>query len=291
VSAKDDTRTNEELLHVALTEEDEDRAWDAIAVLYLRASPDTLEAARQLCASADSHARRVGADILGQLGISEREKLFQEEAVATLLDMLEGEQDPQALHSIAVALGHRHDPRAIRPLARLKNHPDFRVREGVVHGIMAYEDDLAIATLIELSDDPESLVRDWAAFSLGAQIKTDTPDIRAALLARTTDEDVDIRAEAILGLAKRYDERAVEILIPLLRSDIFWDDTTESDYFRTLELEAAEELADPHLLPALEQLRQDWWQYNEAMEHEDSLYDVLKTVIEVIKAGQPNQEG
>ena len=200
--------------------------------------------------------------------------------------MLEHEQDPAVLHSIAVALGHRHDPRAIRPLARFKNHPDPGVREGVVHGLMAYEDELAISTLIELSADPESLIRDWATFGLGTQIKSDTPAIRSALLARTSDEDVDVRAEALIGLAKRRDQRVAELLIPLLEPDIFWSDISSGDYSRSLELEAAEELADPRLLPALERLAQEWGRYNEAMVHEDSLYDVLE---EAIKACQPGK--
>lgn len=279
----DDPRSHEELLHAALTEDDEDLAWGAIAALHQLGNADTCKAARQLCASQDAHERHVGADILGQLALPER--TFQEESVQVLLSMLEHEQDPAVLHSIAVALGHRHDSRAIKPLARLKNHPHPDVREGVVHGLMAYEDELAINTLIELSADPESLIRDWATFGLGTQIKSDTPAIRSALLARTSDEDVDVRAEAIIGLARRRDQHVAELLISLLDPDIFWSDISSGDYSRSLELEAAEELADPRLLPALERLAHEWGGYNEAMVHEDSLYDVLE---EAIKACQPS---
>lgn len=283
---RNDPRTNEELLHVALTEEDEDLAWGAIAALHGRGSPDTFDAARQLCASEDANERCVGADILGQLGYSMNDdSKFHEESVIILLDMLEHEQDLDVLHSIAMALGWRHDTRAIEPLVRFKNHPDLRVREGVVHSLGDHEDDLAIATLIELSADPESLIRDWATFSLGAQIGADTTAIRSALLARTADEDAGVRGEAIRGLARRHDERTVEALIPLLDAGMFWGDLTRGDYFRFLALEAAEELGDPRLLPLLERLRQKCGQYDGVVA--DWLYSRIE---EAIEACQPRSE-
>ncbi len=284
-SLRDDPRTDEELLRVALTEQDDDLAWHAIGALHLRGSPDTFKAARQLCASADARERRVGADILGQLGTPE--PTYHEESVTILLGMLEREQDPAVLNAIAIALGHRKDPRAIEPLAHLKNYPDEHVRYGVVFGLLAQEDERAINALIELSTDPDSDVRDWATFGLGSMIETDTPAIRAALLARLTDEDFDVRAEAIQGLTARRDERVIEALIALLDVGIFWGDITASDYFRMLGLEAAEELADPRLLPALVRLRQEWGGHSEAGA-EDSLYDILEAAI---KACQPAQEG
>jgi HEAT repeat protein len=42
------------------------------------------------------------------------------------------------------------------------------------------------------------------------QIDRDTPDVRDALAARLDDENEDARAEAIRGLARRRDERALE---------------------------------------------------------------------------------
>ncbi len=46
-------------------------------------------------------------------------------------------------------------PEAIVGLAELANHPDVRVRRGVVFGLMAHKDDLAIRALIELSTDED----------------------------------------------------------------------------------------------------------------------------------------
>src|SRR5581483_9093861 len=214
-----DTRTNEELLHVALTEADEEVVREAIMEMHMRGGRDVFEHACRLCASPEARERRVGADILGQLGTPNH--TFPEETLSILLSMLEQEQEPKVLNSIAVALGHRHDPQAIEPLARLKNHQDEGVRFGVVFGLMGHEDALAIQTLMELSTDTDVDVRDWATFGLGSQIEADTPAIREVLAARLTDEDENVRGEAIVGLARRHDRRMVEPLLTDLEAGWF----------------------------------------------------------------------
>jgi HEAT repeat protein len=183
----------------------------ALVALHVRGTPEVFARAQELCASADPRERRVGADILGQLGINP--PAFLAESVAILLDMLACEQDPAVLNSVAVALGHRHEPRAIPALIAHAAHPDALVRCGVVFGLLAYDDDAAIATLIHLSSDADPDVRDWATFGLGTQIDTDTPAIREALLARTVDVDGTVRGEALVGLARRHDPRVVDLLL------------------------------------------------------------------------------
>lgn len=259
-----DTHTNEELLHVALTEADEDVAWRAIAELQGRGDRDVFDHACRLCQMEDAQARRIGADILGQLGVhvGQPGRAFHEETMAVLLAMIEHEQDPHVLHAVAIALGHRRDPRAIEPLVALKNHPDTLVRYAVVHGISGYEDELAIQALIELSTDPDVDVRDWATFGLGSQIDADTPAIRAALFARLTDEEGDTRGEAMVGLARRHDRGMVELLL----NDL------EAGWFGSLLIEAAAEIGDPCLYPILLRLREEWegdkenWRYKELEE-------------------------
>ncbi len=223
-----DTRTNEELFNAALTltEADEEFAWTAITELQHRGTRDVFEQACKLCASPESQERRVGTSILGQLGVLKR--TFPAETVTVLLDMLELEQEPRVLESIAIALGHRHDPRAIEPLARLKKHPNDHVRYGVVSGLTGYEDELAIQTLIELSRDTTAYyVRDWATFGLGTQIKSDTSAIREALVACMADEEGIVRGEAMIGLALRHDQRMIE---PLLNDlTVGWLGTTLTD--------------------------------------------------------------
>ena len=241
-----DIRTNDELFHAALTNTDEDAVWTTISDLQLRGSRDIFEHSSNLCTSPEPYKRRVGVDILGQLGITNN--TFHEEVLAILLSMLEKEQEPTVLKSIAIALGHRHDPRAIEPLIHLKKHPDEGVREGVVSGLTSYEDELAIQTLIELSKDPAAYyIRDWATFALGTQIKADTPAIREALVARLVDEEGIVRGEAMIGLALRHDQRMLE---PLLN-----DLTT--GWLGTMLTDEADRIRQS-LYPALVQLREMW---------------------------------
>jgi HEAT repeat protein len=257
------TLTNDELFHAALTNTDEDTTWLAISELQLRGSRDIFEHSSNLSTSTEPYKRRVGADILGQLGITNNS--FNEEVLAILLSMLEQEQEPAVLKSIAIALGHRHDPRAIEPLVRFKKHPDDGVREGVVFGLMSHEDELAIQTLIELSRDPDAYyIRDWATFGLGSQIKADTLAIREALVARLVDEEGIVRGEAMIGLALRYDQRMLEPLFNDLT--VGWLGTTLTDEAVRIR---------QSLYPALVQLR-EMWEGDKAGERYKRLEEVIE---------------
>lgn len=243
---RNDPRSTEELISLALTVEDEAEAWEAVMVLHFRATREVFEAARRLCKSENVRERQLGADILGQLGVPER--AFPDESVTTLLELLRTEQDAQVLSSACVALGHLRDARAIESLINLKNHPSEDVRHGVVLGLSGHRDERAIAALIELSGDFDSHVRDWATFELGSILEdVDTPELREALYARVEDPDGDTRAEALVGLAKRKDERAIKPLIE-------WLEQLGTDAGNML-YEAATELADPRLCIVLLKLK------------------------------------
>src|SRR5260370_15222953 len=99
-----DPRATEELIHIVLTEPDENVAWDAVTVLQYRGSQDVLEAARKLCGSESHRERRLGAGILGQLGIPHR--TFPDEYLEVLTGMLPGEEHTGVLSAIGIALGH-----------------------------------------------------------------------------------------------------------------------------------------------------------------------------------------
>jgi HEAT repeat protein len=244
----------EALFTIALTEDDEDIAWEAITELQRRRTPDIYLRTRQLCGSPLVRERDVGADILGQL--ARPDSTQHEESVQILLAMLEVEQHPEVLQSIGMALSHWRDPRAILPLIKHQHHADPDVRHAVACGMLCHDDPHAITALIALSADPYPHVRDWATFGLAVQIDTDTPEIRDALAARLGDADPDTEGEAMVGLACRHDPR---VLQPLLA-------TLESGDVGSLPLEAATALADPRLYPALVQLHDQWdrehsWEY------------------------------
>jgi len=251
---RNDPRLTAELIRLALTETDEDAAWEPVTVLQYRATHEVLDAAGQLCASSVAKERELGANILGQLGSPKR--TFPDECFQILSRMLPTEEDPGTLNAIAVAFGHLHDPRCIDLLIPFKGHPDEDVRFGVVHGLGWHNRPAAIDAMIELSRDVDDDVRDWATFYLAGLNESgtpeitfiDTPEIREVLWDRVSDSYADARMEAFVGLAYRKDPRIVEPLLEELAGDSV----------AMLAIEAAGELGDPRLLPALLELK-DWW--------------------------------
>jgi hypothetical protein len=120
-----------------------------------------------------------------------------------------------------------------------------------------------VACLIALSADREVHVRDWATFGLAVQIDTDTPALRAALCARLDDPDGNTAGEAMVGLARRKD---AQVVAPLLKF-------MQTGHVGSLPLEAAAALADPVLLPTLQQIQTQW------SGKQDWLYQLLEEAI------------
>ncbi len=81
-------------------------------------------------------------------------------------------------------------------------------------------------------------------FGLGSLTDLDSLEIRDALFLGLKDLDHEIRGEAMVGLAIRKDSRVFNALLKE------W----ELDIISILSLEAAEELADPKLIPHLQKL-------------------------------------
>ncbi|MEZ5707952.1 MAG: HEAT repeat domain-containing protein [Blastomonas sp.] len=100
--------------------------------------------------------------------------------------------------------------------------------------------DMNILQLIELTGDDDQSNRDWAVFLL-AQMEIDTPAIRHALLQATGDKVEVVRAEAILGLAKRD----VSLALPLVQEGL------RADSIVMAMLEAAAICAHPSLITDL----------------------------------------
>lgn len=228
--------------------DDADPAFDAIRELWGRGDQKTLDVCRELCRRESAQDKRVGAIVLGQLGCTSesRRNIFREERYSCLAALLEAEltgpADPKVLSDTCYALGWLDDPRSIPLVLPLRTHSDMEVRHGVRHALEGHDVPEAIEGLIELSRDPEPIVRDWATFSLAQQIDTDTSAIREALYERLTDPDEDTRAEAMMGLCRRKDPRVIPALIEALNSG----------EFTGLMLETAAEVADPRLCAALQ---------------------------------------
>ncbi|GAA2711532.1 HEAT repeat domain-containing protein [Actinoplanes palleronii] len=217
-----------ELVSAALAV-DEDTRTEYTGFLHLRGDQETFEAARSLCGSAEPVRRELGAYVLGQLGavalsaegtivaVPRDQRPFRAPAVTLLLDLAATETVDQVQQAIATALGHLADPRAVESLGRWHTHPEVMVRWAVSLALtrLAATDDDAVRYLVELTTDPDPLVRDWSCCGLH-QAGRDTPEVRRALLARIDDEDAVTRAEAMRALAYFGEPRAVQPLLDAL---------------------------------------------------------------------------
>lgn len=256
------------LIAAVLGKDDEnDGRWDAVVALQGRGGDEVFAAAERLIASTDGRERRLGVDILAQGQVAE--KPLHDRAIPLLLELATREGDSCVIAALCHAFEHLHDPATIDTVRRWATHPDENVRFGIVHGLSGYDDQRAITTLIQLSADADSDVRDWATFGLGSQIDADTPAIRAALRARLDDRDVDTCMEVLAGLARRCDPGVIKALHVLL---------ADKDA-GTLPLEAGLALADPAFHSALVTLADAW-------AREGVLENVAQTLEEAIEACQ-----
>ncbi len=185
----------------------------AIYGLHRRGSREVLDAALAMATDLDPFRRGRAADILGQLGSPARH--YPGQCWRTLADLACHDPEPAVQAKAAHSLGFTGIVRSVPILLELRRHPDSNVRYAVVHALDRFQDeDPEITTpLLELMEDPDEDVRDWATFALGSHSSDDNPVIRAALLARTVDPHDATRQEALVGLARRGDHRAVAPLV------------------------------------------------------------------------------
>lgn len=245
MSDESEDKTIDELIVLALSNYSNAERYEEVLVeLRSRATVEMFNKAKALTLSEDPYRRILGAQILCQLGHSKPK--FVQQSCKILLSMLTSEENPDVIGAIAWGLGHLKAKGREAPLIRLKNHPDAEVRLGVVGGLLGLATDPAVQTLIELSRDIDHDVRNWATFGLGSQIDEDLPEIRQALYDRLFDDDEEIHLEAICGLARRKDRRVIDALCERL----FLSQTVGFD-----DLQAAQALGAPELLPALISLR------------------------------------
>jgi HEAT repeat protein len=217
----DEHRTSEELFQATLREESEDGpAWDAVCALRWRGTEEVFQLAVQYCQSAVPLERARGLDVLAQLGAGkpQSERLHFDENVAIAIEHLRDE-DALVVSSAAWALSHLQGDAAISALIDIRDNSDPYVRWAVAHGMQGSQREDAIATLIELMDDVNDNVRDWATFELGTQCDVDSPQIRDALRMRLGDGFEEARDEAIWGLAQRKDQQGLSMLIDRLSAD------------------------------------------------------------------------
>jgi len=232
----------------------EDEAAALVAQLQVEAEESVLELALSALSHDEPWHRQAAAWVVGQFGYQEG-RPFGPRVLPEVLRAARAERDDDVREDLVSALGKAEDAAWLDELLSFAGDPAPGVRLAVARSVpgMPYAEpptERAIAALITLSSDTDRRVRDWATFGLGSQWSQDSPAIRAALLARLDDEDPETAAEALLGLARRTAPEALVRVRALIE---------EPDQpIGLLVLEAAAELADPVLLPALEALARAW---------------------------------
>lgn len=214
----------EELLELALEiagndpSGDSDERWEPIRQLHLRPENAVFDAASEWCGAAESWKRALGADLLGQLGSENGEFPFAEVSEPILMALLEDGEE-SVVSSALLSLGHLEVGDLDR-ICRLAVSESADIRYAVAYCLGPREDGgPAEATLLTLSADQDTDVRNWATFGLGTLSEADSEEIRQALLARLRDEDPEVRGEAMIGLAQRGDARVTPAILQEFERD------------------------------------------------------------------------
>jgi HEAT repeat protein len=226
----DSTKTNEELFLASFEGEYEDEGpWNAVGVLRRRNSDEVFRLAAAYCRSEVPIHRARALDVLAQMGAGRPlpERPFYNASASLAISYL-GHEDSLVVRSAAWALAHLQGDAATWALIGARKSADTQVRLAVANGMAGSEHPDAISTLMELMEDVDDEVRNWATFGLGhaggesgppVRLGTlDSPSIREALRSRLADSVREVRDEAVWGLALRKDSEGLRILLDRLSS-------------------------------------------------------------------------
>ena len=236
--------TDDKLLARLLNNKSEKSRWDNISVLRSRPSEELFKKCLELTKSKEQKNRSIGIDVLAQLGLPPRP--FLEQTLELYFDLLDIETAPKVLMAILYAIGHNNEnlnQKQIEKICSFLERENEWIKEGLVSALLGIDNSKAIETLTKLSSDKLSHVRNWATFGIGTQIEKDTQIIRAALWNRVNDKHQETKLEAIVGLAKRKDNRVIEIIKrELIKGE-----------YSSLLFKAITETGDKQFLPLLQQ--------------------------------------
>jgi HEAT repeat protein len=196
-------------------EYEDEQPWEAVSALRRIGSREVFDRAAAWCKSEIPLERARGASVLAQLGksVEHRTNTFPEESYLAVLQMLQVEKEVMPLSSAIAALGHLDNSRAVPLIIDHFQNSTQDVRFAVACALGSFPNHpLAVQTLLTLTQDPDEDVRDWAVFGLGVQGDVDSAEIRDALFSRLNDSNEEVREEAMVGLAKRKDQRVLPAL-------------------------------------------------------------------------------
>lgn len=226
--------------------------WKRLAALHRLGTREVFGAAVRLIAGRSAAERELGVEILGQLGYNDSYP-FAPASKPVLRRVFRAERNTDVISAALRAAGNLQLwdlIEEVTPVGRRTRSPEVRL--ALAQALSLPFDPFPtslVRLMIELTRDPFGEVRNWACFALGTQLAADSDDIRDALASRVRDRHLECRAEAILGLAKRRDTRAlVPCLTALNRPRVGLDTVAAAAY-----------LGRPELLPALRRLKRSAW--------------------------------
>lgn len=241
---------NELFTQTIIGDYDDELPWKAVNALRRIGTSEVFDRAAAWCRSGNPLERARGADVLAQLGKTAEHPTnsFPEESYLAVSQMLQQENEIQPLCSAIYALGHLDNPAAVPLIVSYQQHPEADIRFAVACALGSFPNNpKAIPALMILTSDADDDVRDWAVFGLGNLGDADSAEIRDAIFARLNDPNEKVREEAMVGLAKRKDQRVLPALIAALNQPEF-DDAGVTE----LTIEAADLMLD------FAEERKDW---------------------------------
>ncbi len=178
--------------------------WNNISELRKRATEEIYDQAYQLAKSEIDKHKIIGIDVLAQLGFDTR--IGKKKTVELYFELLENKQNDEVLFALFFGLSHNNEnltKSQVLKLIEFMNSENNIVRYSLVSALSGIENEKAIETLIELSEDNYSSIRNWATFGIGTLSEKNNDQVIAALWKRTKDKHQETKLEAIVGLARR----------------------------------------------------------------------------------------
>ena len=215
--------------------------------MQCRGGDDVIKYAMNLCSNKNYKLREIGAFVLGQVAIPDRQMLL--EVVNLLMSLAKREKSIRVRYTAIYSVGHRcakgftNYEIVMSALQRATDSSIASVREAAAFSLAYTVSPKAPPLLEKLLLDPDRDVRNWAGFAVNNS-KADSSGIRESLVKMLSDPFDEARMEAISALASRQDKR----VIPTLKHEI------EKDPLVLTVVEAIADFGDPKFIPILEKL-------------------------------------
>jgi hypothetical protein len=240
-------------------EEQEEEDNSPSSAFYHRGGREEFEIGIEYCRSGDPLDRCTGTFLLEHLGYNGGTCPFAAKSLEVIIPMLD-DPDERVVRPAVWALGRLSENSSVPQVLRFVESPNEDIRYAATFALsmMSHAGSEVTASLMKLAKDPDRDIRDWATFALGTQSDEDSPEIRQLLFEALSDQDREIVAEGLQGLANRNDPRSAEYLLAAFSGcdaggeDLFnwWGEF--DPYTKILDTMAF--LADDRFVPMLERL-------------------------------------